>query len=69
VHSQQRNNKYFFCRKININVRLSMLENYDFPQLEGNAQITFQEDGEPKHFGNAVGKSLNDQFPNKWMGR
>jgi len=32
------------------------------------ANITFQQDGAPLHLCNVIRQSLNDQFPNKWVG-
>lgn len=37
--------------------------------LATRRQLYFQHDGAPPHFSNAVSTYLNEQFPNKWIGR
>jgi hypothetical protein len=50
---------------------LDMLEAFCFPQLveTENPDIMFQLDGAPPHFSNTVQDTLNEKFPEKWIGR
>jgi hypothetical protein len=36
---------------------------------EWEAEVTFQQDGAPPHFGNVVRDTLDSEFPGRWIGR
>lgn len=46
---------------------LDMLEQYAFPLLPPGT--IFQQDGAPPHYSNIVRTSLNERFPDSWIGR
>jgi hypothetical protein len=49
---------------------LDMLENFVCPQLqELQPAVFFQQDGTPPHWSLIVRASLNQNFPNRWIGR
>ena len=59
---------FFFAEKtVTGTTYLDMLENYAIPQLPN--EFFFQQDGAPPHYANEVRNYLNNQFPNKWIGR
>lgn len=62
---------FFFAEPtITANVYLDMLELYVEPQLRPfQPWIVFQQDGAPPHWGLVVRDFLNDNFPDRWIGR
>jgi ferredoxin-like protein FixX len=64
---------FFFYSTITGGIYQDMVENYFFPQIEdleretGNLVI-FMQDG-AHHFCQSVCKTLNEKFPNAWIGR
>ena len=46
---------------------LEILENN--PEEFGDYEITFQQDGAPPHYHGAVREYMNEQYPNRWIGR
>ena len=47
-----------------------MLEIYAFPQLQDRqSNVLFQQDGAPPHWRLTVRESLNNSFPQHWIGR
>lgn len=66
---------FFFAEKtINGIIYLDMLEQFLFPQIEDIEQqaghrIIFMQDGAPPHHRLDVRDTLNNRFPNGWIGR
>lgn len=66
---------FFFAEKtINGIVYLDMLEQFLFPQLEdieaqGGERVILMQDGAPPHYLQLVRDTLNNKFPNGWIGR
>ncbi|XP_063240478.1 uncharacterized protein LOC134541176 [Bacillus rossius redtenbacheri] len=62
---------FFFAEKtITANVYLDMLTEFAVPQLDGiQHHVILQQDGAPPHWGMAVRAYLNEQFPDRWIGR
>ena len=48
---------------------LEMLENFVYPQLAHVQNVIFQQDGAPPHWALSVRRSLDENFPNRWIGR
>ena len=48
---------------------LDMLEGFAYPQLANVQGVIFQQDGAPPHWALRVRRSLNEHFPNRWIGR
>ncbi|MCQ7131119.1 DUF4817 domain-containing protein [Salmonella enterica] len=62
---------FFFAEQtITANVYLDMLTEFVIPQLDGiQDRVILQQDGAPPHWGLAVRAYLDEQFPNRWIGR
>jgi hypothetical protein len=62
---------FFFTENtITANIYLDMLMNFAVPQLEDlQPHVIFQQDGAPPHWGLCVRDFLNEQFPDRWIGR
>ena len=48
---------------------LRMLETFAYPVLRNIDNVIFQQDGAPPHWALVVRDSLNENFPNSWIGR
>ena len=49
---------------------LHLLQEYVYPQLRDRQPgVVFQLDGAPPHWGLHVRASLDEEFPNRWIGR
>ena len=62
----------FFLEDKNVNQQnfLQMLQSKIVPELqERQPRVLFQLDGAPPHWGLRVRKALDDEFPNRWIGR
>jgi hypothetical protein len=65
---------YFFDNNVTGETYLHMLQNYlmdflyDVP-LQRRNNMFFQQDGAPPHYALVVRNYLNEQFPNRWIGR
>ena len=46
-----------------------MLETFAYPVLRNIDNVIFQQDGAPPHWALVVRDSLNENFPNSWIGR
>lgn len=63
---------FFFDETINSERYLAMLQTHFHPELELRQiqnDIIFMQDGAPPHWGRMVRNWLNENFPNRWMGR
>lgn len=66
---------FFFAEKtINGTIYLDMLEQFLFPQIEEieeqtGERVIFMQDGAPPHYLRQVRDTLNNRFPNGWIGR
>lgn len=61
---------FFHEQTVTGNVYLDMLENYAYPQLEAfQPNVIFQQDGAPPHWTLFVRESLDETFPDSWIGR
>jgi hypothetical protein len=62
----------FFFAEVTVisSIYLNMLENFVYPQLQDlQPAVLFQQDGAPPHWRFVVRASLNQHFPNRWIGR
>lgn len=65
---------FFLERRLNSNYYLEILNEYFMPQLEEEnlefrRNMVFQQDGCPAHSTLVITNWLNEQFPQKWIGR
>lgn len=63
---------YFFESTVTKESYLHMLQNYLVPQLKQCRRFSrtvFQQDGAPAHWGLNVREFLNNNFPQRWIGR
>ena len=61
---------YFFeGQTVNKEAYLNMLQTFAYPILTPIDGIIFQQDGSPVHWARIVRQSLNQTFPERWIGR
>jgi hypothetical protein len=62
---------FFFVEDtVNANRYLDMVQQWLMPQLqEDSDSFVFQQDGAPPHYGLAVREYLNEDLPQRWIGR
>lgn len=61
---------YFFeDQTVNKDNYLNMLETFAYPILNTINNVIFQQDGAPPHWARVVRQSLNQTFPDRWIGR
>lgn len=61
---------FFFSEKtVRSGPYLDMLQNFFLPQVQGQRNIIFQQDGAPPHWALAVRDWLDRKFPGRWIGR
>lgn len=67
---------YFFPNTVNGETYLNMLNSYAFPQIRqlnrergDQFDMWWQQDGAPPHYARNVRERLDEEFPNRWIGR